>query len=384
MNELKNPEWVSPIFGTPPPGPEAIERDGRRYVREWPRALVEPKVPYIERDGLRYVLDESGSLIDHDPLRFLNLEAPAKSPGYKIVEKKPPSKKVVKKPKVEEPPEPEEDDASLPPSFLKLKRMTGLKAVKDAMRDVIALVKLKEARENLGLPDVGSTLHLVFTGNPGTGKTVVARLIADIYRELGVLDKGHLVEVGRQDLVAQYIGQTAPKVKQAVKNAMGGVLFIDEAYSLLRDGGSGRDFGREAIDTLVPLMENHRNSLAVIVAGYQDEMDTFLEGNPGLKSRFAGTLHFEDYSFKELFSIFQSFCAPMGMALDKAAELKVREHISEIQKQSGSDFGNGRAMRNLLDQCIKLQARRLSKSKNWTKSALQTLTEADIPKEVKP
>lgn len=292
----------------------------------------ETKVPYIERDGQRYVLDESGSL---------------------------------------------------PPSFLKLRRMTGLKAVKDAMRDVIDLVKLKEARENLGLPDVGSTLHLVFTGNPGTGKTVIARLIADIYRELGLLKKGHLVEVGRQDLVAEYIGQTAPKVKKAVEDAMGGVLFIDEAYSLLKEGESSNDFGKEAIDTLVPLMENHRESFALIVAGYKREMDIFLNGNPGLKSRFAGTLHFEDYSFKELFSIFQSFCAPMGMALDKAAELRVREYISEIQKQSGSDFGNGRAMRNLLDQCIKLQARRLSKSKNWTKSALQTLTEADIPKEVK-
>jgi SpoVK/Ycf46/Vps4 family AAA+-type ATPase len=334
-------------------------------------------------DAQREYLIDSDSINEPNPLRFINLDPPKKAPGYKIAEKRSQPKKVVEKPKAEELPEPEEDEASLPPSFLKLKKMTGLQAVKDAMRDVIALVKLKEARENLGLPDVGSTLHLVFTGNPGTGKTVVARLIADIYRELGVLKRGHLVEVGRQDLVAEYIGQTAPKVKQAVKNAMGGVLFIDEAYSLLRDGGSGKDYGREAIDTLVPLMENHRNSLAVIVAGYRDEMDTFLNGNPGLKSRFAGTLHFEDYSFKELFSIFQSFCAPMGLVLNGAAELKVREHISEIQKQSGSDFGNGRAMRNLLDQCIKLQARRLGRSKNWTRSALQTLTETDIPKEVK-
>lgn len=373
---------IPTLFGTPPPGPESIERDGRRYVREWPVSKEEPKVPYIERDGQRYLLDESG-LIDPNPLRFINLDPPKKSPGYKITEKQPQSPKVVKKPKVAEPPEPEEDEASLPPSFLKLKKMTGLKAVKDAMRDVIALVKLKEARENLGLPDVGSTLHLVFTGNPGTGKTVIARLIADIYRELGVLSKGHLVEVGRQDLVAEYIGQTAPKVKKAVDRAMGGVLFIDEAYSLLKEGGSSNDFGKEAIDTLVPLMENHRESFALIVAGYKREMDTFLDGNPGLKSRFAGTLHFEDYSFKELFSLFQSFCAPMGLVLDKAAELKVREHISEVQKQSGSDFGNGRAMRNLLDQCIKLQARRLGKSRNWTRSALRRLTEADIPKEVK-
>jgi SpoVK/Ycf46/Vps4 family AAA+-type ATPase len=369
---------------TPPPGPESIERDGRRYVREWPTALVQPKVPYIERDGQRYLLDESGSNKESNFLRFMNLEPPLKSPEYKIAEKETPPKRAVKKPKVEELPEPEEEDASLPPSFLKLNKMTGLQAVKDAMREVIALVKLKEARANLGLPDVGSTLHLVFTGNPGTGKTVVARLIADIYRELGVLSKGHLVEVSRQDLVGKYIGQTAPKVQKAVDKAMGGVLFIDEAYSLFKEGESSNDFGKEAIDSLVPLMENHRDSFALIVAGYKREMDTFLEGNPGLKSRFAGTLHFEDYSFKELFSIFQSFCAPMGLVLDEAAELKVREHISEVQKQSGSDFGNGRAMRNLLDQCIKRQARRLSRSKNWTRSALQTLTEADIPKEVKP
>lgn len=374
------------LHSTPPPGPESIERDGRRYVREWPTALVQPKVPYIERDGQRYLLDESGSNKESNFLRFMNLEPALKSPEYKIAEKETPPKRVVKKPKAEEPPEPEEDDTSLPPSFLKLKRMTGLKAVKDAMREVIALVKLKEARENLGLPDVGSTLHLVFTGNPGTGKTVVARLIADIYRELGVLSKGHLVEVGRKDLVGEYIGQTAPKVEKAVEKAMGGVLFIDEAYSLFQNGDDSKDFGREAIDTFVPLMENRRDSFALIVAGYKKEMDEFLKGNPGLKSRFVGTLNFEDYSFKELFRIFQSFCVTKGIALDKAAELKVREYISELQKQSGSDFGNGRAMRNLLEHCIKQQARRLSKTNRryWTKSALQTLTEADIPKEVKP
>ena len=374
---------IPTLFGTPPPGPESIERDGRRYVREWPASKLEPTVPYIEKDGQRYLLDESGSVSESNPLRFIDLDPPVKSPGYKIAERQALPKKVVKKPKAVEPPEPEEEDASLPPAFLKLKKMTELQAVKDAMRDVIALVKLKEAREKHGLSDVGSTLHLVFTGNPGTGKTVVARLIADIYRELGVLKRGHLVEVGRHDLVGQYIGKTAPKVNKAVEKAMDGVLFIDEAYSLMREGESDMDYGREAIDALVPLMENHRDSLAVIVAGYKKEMDVFLEGNPGLKSRFAGTLHFEDYSFKELFSIFQSFCAPMGLVLDEAAELKVREHISEIQKESGSDFGNGRAMRNLLDQCIKLQARRLGRSRNWTRAALQTLTEADIPKEVK-
>ena len=132
MNELKNPDWVSPIFGTPPTGPEAIERDGRRYVREWPASKGEPKVPYIERDGLRYVLDESDLNTELNPLRFINLDTPEKAPGYKITKKKPPSKKVVKKPKVEEPPEPEEDEASLPPSFLKLKKMTESGQRRDA------------------------------------------------------------------------------------------------------------------------------------------------------------------------------------------------------------------------------------------------------------
>lgn len=270
----------------------------------------------------------------------------------------------------------------LPPSYHRLERMIGLDSVKNSMLEIIDMVAVQKARRGYNLPAIDSSLHLVFTGNPGTGKTVVARIIADIFKEIGALESGHLVEVGRKDLVGRHIGKTAPLVQKAVNSAMGGVLFIDEAYSLIRDLTSTRDFGREAIDTLVPLMENHRDSFAVIVAGYKNEMDTFLDGNPGLKSRFPITLHFEDYSLDELFSIFQSFCDSMKLSLGDGATLKVKQRIAVIREESGKDFGNGREMRNLLTKCLKRQASRLATSKSYSKQSLMTLTEADIPEEV--
>ena len=277
---------------------------------------------------------------------------------------------------------PPKREKRLPPSYLKLQKMVGLEEVKSSVRSVIDLVEIQKARQKHGLPEGKSPLHLVFTGSPGTGKTEVARLVADIYREIGVLRKGHLVEVTRKDLVGGYMGQTALKTEEAVEKAMHGVLFIDEAYSLFQKGSSENDYGREAIDTLVPLMENHRDSLAVIVAGYRHKMETFLDANPGLKSRFPVTVHFEDYSFDELFSIFEGFCAKMKFILNDEVIAKARETISTIQKYSGNDFGNGRAMRNLCDECQKRQAMRLSKGDDWSKQELQKLKLEDIPEEV--
>src|SRR4029077_126675 len=181
-----------------------------------------------------------------------------------------------------------------------------LEPVKAEVRLVTNLLRVQRLRKDRGLPIVGSSHHLVFTGNPGTGKTTVARLVAQIYRTLGVVSKGHLVEADRSQLVAGYVGQTAAKTRAVLESAVGGTLLIDEAYALAR--GSEQDFGREAIDTLVKFMEDHRDDLAVIAAGYPDEMAHLIDANPGLRSRFTRTIHFPDYTTAELVAIFRSMC----------------------------------------------------------------------------
>ena len=214
----------------------------------------------------------------------------------------------------------------------------------------------------------------MFVGNPGTGKTTVARLLSQIYRTLGVVSKGHLVETERADLVAGYVGQTAAKTKTVLESALGGTVLIDEAYALARGGDN--DFGREAIDTLVKYMEDHRDDLAVVVAGYPDEMREFIESNPGLESRFARTLEFPDYTTDELLQIFDSMSAGKEYHLDDAARAKLAEVIGAEPR--GRGFGNARFVRNVFEQAVGMQAVRLTDIATPTRDQLTTVTAADI------
>ena len=249
----------------------------------------------------------------------------------------------------------------------------GLQVVKDEVHDLINMVQVYKLRQQHDLPTTDMSLHMVFTGNPGTGKTMMARMMARIYRSLGILSKGQLVEVDRSGLVAGYVGQTALKTQKVIEKAMGGVLFIDEAYAL--NGRSENDFGQEAIDTILKAMEDHRDDLVVIVAGYTELMDKFIHSNPGLESRFNRFLLFEDYTVEEMFDIFKMRCGK-GYVLAPEAEPLVRDYIAE--ESADSSFGNARGVRNLFEHILVAQNNRLAKLETVTRDDLMTITPDDV------
>jgi Cdc6-like AAA superfamily ATPase len=259
---------------------------------------------------------------------------------------------------------------------IQLNEMIGLQNVKDEIRTLVNFVRVNTLRDQFGLKSTKINYHMVFTGNPGTGKTTVARLLSTILKELGVVTKGHLVETDRSRLVAGYVGQTALNVKRVVEEAIGGVLFIDEAYSLSRYEGE-HDFGREAIDTLVKLMEDHRANLVVIVAGYPTEMKRFIESNPGLRSRFGKYLHFNDYSSEELAEIFSVLCKNEGLKPTSELLTKLLELITRFDFKTKYG-GNARGIRNLFERTLLNQANRLSNHENPSKFDLCTITSDDI------
>jgi len=257
-----------------------------------------------------------------------------------------------------------------------LDSLIGLEAVKEEICSLINLIKVRKMREKYGMPMMDMTYHMVFTGSPGTGKTTVARLIAKIYKELGILSKGNLVETDRSGLVAGYIGQTAIKVREVVESALGGVLFIDEAYSLTAN--RTEDFGGEVIDTLVKLMEDHRDDLVVIVAGYTKEMKVFLKSNSGLVSRFNKFVEFKDYSDEELLDILDSMAEKAGFQLEPAARIQVGGQLGSITEQKRKEFGNARGIRNVFEKIVVNQANRLVEGKDLTREELKLLIEDDV------
>ncbi len=236
------------------------------------------------------------------------------------------------------------------------RELVGLAPVKRRIREIAAYLLVSKARRQLGLETSPPSLHLCFTGNPGTGKTTVATRMADILHRLGYVRKGHLVAVTRDDLVGQYIGHTAPKTKEVLKRAMGGVLFIDEAYYLYRPENE-RDYGQEAIEILLQVMENHRDDLVVILAGYHDRMDRFFESNPGMSSRIAHHIDFPDYGQDELFQIGETMLKQMNYRLDEAGAQALIEYIA--RRVQRPNFANARSIRNALDRARLRQANRL-------------------------
>ncbi len=252
----------------------------------------------------------------------------------------------------------EEDDATLEKLLAQLNDLVGLDSVKKDVNSLINLLKVRKIREQRGIKQPAMSLHLVFYGNPGTGKTTVARLLAKIYHKMGILSKGQLVEVDRSGLVGGYVGQTAIKTKKVIDQALGGILFIDEAYTLASESGS--DYGQEAIDTLLKAMEDHRDDFIVIVAGYPNQMATFLASNPGLKSRFNKYLEFEDYEPAELLEMLDKMCAQYGVELTDEARDYAMNLFQTTCADRPADFANGRAVRNFFEDALTAQANRLA------------------------
>lgn len=257
-----------------------------------------------------------------------------------------------------------------------LSAFIGLHHVKSMLKEIYALQLINNEREQYGMQKNKQVLHMMFMGNPGTGKTTIARQLAKVLHELNVLSKGHFIEAERADIVGEYIGQTAQKTRALIQKAQGGVLFIDEAYSLGR--GGHKDFGREAIDTMVKQMEDYHEDFVLILAGYPMEMERFLHLNPGLRSRFAHHMSFDDYNLTELMKITHKLAEEKDYELTMAAERKVRLHLQEILHRKSLHFSNARYVRNMIEKAIRKQAMRLLTSNELTPVTIRQLTRDDI------
>lgn len=276
--------------------------------------------------------------------------------------------------------ETESKQSSLEEILSELNSLIGLSDVKKELNTLINFLRVQKMREESGLKSSDLSYHIVFTGNPGTGKTTVARIIAKVYKALGILSGGQLVETDRADLIAEYVGQTAVKVDKVVDSAINGVLFIDEAYAIAGQGSN--DYGKEAIATLLKRMEDDRDKLVVIAAGYTEEMQTFINTNPGLKSRFNRYIEFPDYSPAELFEIFQSMCNKLDYRISGAAAIKLQQIFEKAYASRDKTFGNARFVRNIFEKTLELHANRIVTISKLDRSILTSIEEADIPIEL--
>ena len=262
--------------------------------------------------------------------------------------------------------------------YQELDDLIGLGSVKKEVRSLANFVKLQKQREAQGLKTARVSYHLVFYGSPGTGKTTVARIVGRIYKDLGVLKKGHTVETDRAGLVGEYIGMTGPKTDTVISKALDGVLFIDEAYSLVPEDGGGKDYGQEAIATILKRMEDYRDRLVVIVAGYKDEMQRFIDSNPGLQSRFNRYIDFPDSSAQELTDIFKMYMRKNQYTMDGDAEAYLKTRLEIAIEKKDRNFGNARFARNVFEKSIQAQANRLAGRSNLSKAELSELTMDDL------
>lgn len=333
---------------------------------------------------LNDIMNEFSKVISRDTSRSLyndffgapapkSSEPPAAAPAPKKDTAAPAASEQAEEPAAE----PEPEKPTLEEAMAELHALVGLEVVKKDVDSLVNLVKVRAMRRERGLKCPEMSFHLVFSGNPGTGKTTVARIIGKIYSALGLLSKGHLVEVDRSGLVAGYVGQTAIKTREVIEKALGGVLFIDEAYSLAPENAD-KDFGQEAIDTILKAMEDHRDDFVVIVAGYASLMPRFIDSNPGLKSRFNKYLEFADYDGDQLYEIFMGRVQRNDYKLNEEADSAIRERLKELYEDRDDNFGNGRDVRNLFEKIVANQANRVAVMESPTDEDILTITADDL------
>ena len=324
-----------------------------------------------QMDLIRSMTERNLRSMDTDFWGTPLMEKKTNQPPISEKSEKPASQTQAAKPEEKEEIPPKEKIEDL---LAELDSYVGMDAIKTEVRSLINMVQVYKLRREHDLPTTDMSLHMVFSGNPGTGKTTVARIMSRIYHSLDILSKGQLVEVDRSGLVAGYVGQTALKTQKVIEQAMGGVLFIDEAYAL--NGKSENDFGQEAIDTILKAMEDHRDDLVVIVAGYTELMDRFIHSNPGLESRFNRFLMFEDYTPEQMVAIFKMQCKKGCYVLAQGTEELVRDFIAE--ESADDSFGNARGVRNLFEHILVAQNNRLAKMENVTRDDLMQILPDDV------